>query len=117
MDERDRAFLQRRRKLAKSWNLVGMLLLLVLIGVGATIFMRVPLLANPMYVAGHVKAGTLETSTMELSAVLLPIVFLLCLGVVAVVVLFAYAMFSNERRYLAIIERLEQSPEERRTAD
>lgn len=109
MDEKDRAFLQRRRKLAKAWNLVGALLLGLLAALGATIYFRVPQMANPFYVADQVKADTLEASTMELSAVLLPVVFLLCLGVVAIEVLFAFAMFANERRYLAIIEALEQT--------
>ncbi len=108
MNESDRRFLQRRRRLARSWNLVGAALLLVLLALAATLFFRVPFLANPMYVADLLKTGGLERSTLELMAMMLPVVFLLCLAVTVVVVLFGFAIFSNERRYLAIIDALER---------
>lgn len=112
MNDSDRRFLQRRRRLARSWNLVGAMLLLVLAALTATLFFRVPFLANPLYVIDLLKDGNLERSTMELMAFMLPIVVLLCLAVTAVTVVFGFAFFSNERRYLAIIDALEQRPED-----
>jgi membrane-anchored protein YejM (alkaline phosphatase superfamily) len=108
MNESDRHFLQRRRRLARSWNLVGVALLSVLVATTATLYFRVPLLANPLYVLDLLKDNNLEPASMELMAVILPIVFLICLGAVAVTVGFGFAMFANERRYLAIIDTLER---------
>ena len=108
MNESDRRFLQRRRRLARSWNLVGAALLLVLVGTAATLYFRVPLLANPLYVIGLLKDGNLEPASMELMAIILPVVFLLCLGVAAITVGFGFATFAYERRYLAIIDELER---------
>lgn len=107
MNDSDRQFLQRRRRLARSWNWVGAALLVLLAATAATLYFRVPLLANPLYVIGLLREGNLEPANMELMAVILPIVFLLCLVVTAVTVGFGFATFANERRYLAIIDDLE----------
>jgi len=111
MNETDRRFLSRRRRLARSWNVVGAALLVLLAATTATVYFRVPLLANPLYVVNLVKQGNLEPASMELMAVLLPIVFLLCLAVVAITVGFGFAIFANERRYLEIIDKFERNPE------
>jgi membrane-anchored protein YejM (alkaline phosphatase superfamily) len=108
MNVSDLKFVERRRRLARSWNLVGTALLLILVGLGATLYFRMPFLANPLRVMDLLKEGTLERSTMELMAAMLPIVVLLCLSVTAIIVVFGFAIFSNERRYIAIIDELEQ---------
>jgi hypothetical protein len=106
LNERNRRFLAKRRRLARSWPLLGTLLL---IGISAFVvwaFLRNPLLANPFEVASRLGAETIELSTLILMAGLFPIMFLACFLMLFVIVLFGFAAFSNEKKYLEIIDSL-----------
>ncbi|MCC6699310.1 MAG: hypothetical protein IT365_27035 [Candidatus Hydrogenedentes bacterium] len=104
--ENDRRFLERRRKLATTWNATGMM---VLVGMGVVLtvfFIQAPSLVNPYHVVARLQAGELEPRYLELMAVMLPVAVLLCFFVMAAGVLLSFAVFANERRYIAILTGL-----------
>ncbi len=72
-------------------------------------FIRNPLMVNPFEVASRLEAGTLEETTMILLAGMLPIMLGLCFLLLSVLIVFGFVMFSHERKYHRIIDRLLQS--------
>ncbi|MBN1223193.1 MAG: hypothetical protein JXB23_08075 [Candidatus Aminicenantes bacterium] len=106
MDEQYLSFLKKRRRLAIFWPVVATLLLMGILAFLVWMFVKNPLLVNPFEVASRIDAGTIENSTLILMAGMLPIMFLACILILVVVVLFGFSMFSKEKKYLDIIDRL-----------
>jgi hypothetical protein len=50
--------------------------------------------------------GAIDTAIMEIAALLLPAVTLTLLAVMGFIIVFGFAFFANEKRYLAIIDAL-----------
>ena len=109
LTEKDRQFLARRRKLVRMWPLVGTILLIGFVGFGAWLLWTKPLLVNPYVVVARLDSGPLSPSTTSLMASLLPLATLMCLVLSVAVILFAFAAISNEKKYMAIIEKLDDS--------
>jgi hypothetical protein len=107
----EQAFLDRRRRLILRWPIVLLVLLLLLAGTWLYLYLRYPVLANAAFVVKAVAAGTLSAETLQLSTLYLPLVVTVLFFVVAVLLLFLHLTVRNERRYLAIIRRLRQSPD------
>jgi hypothetical protein len=105
LSNEERRFLVKRARLVQSWRYVGAILMAMLIGLGLWLFFSKPLLANPFVVLSRIKSGSLPESMLPLMASMLPIVVLLCLVIAIVAVLFVYAAFSNEKKYLMLIQR------------
>lgn len=106
MTPKELAFLNRRRQLLRIWRITGPMLLLVL-AVGAVLmFLNYPLMFNPYEAIDRFEAGTLDVSTLQLMALLLPVAMLMLFVMLLVVVLLAFAVMGNDKKYLAIIERL-----------
>lgn len=106
LNDRNKRFLAKRRRFARSWPLVGTLLLLGISTLLAWLFLRNPLLANPFEVASRLGAETIEQSTLILLAGLLPLMFLACFSILFIMILFGFTVFSNEKKYLKIIDSL-----------
>ncbi len=104
--ERERDFLAKRKKLVRVWPVVGPSLLAVIGCFTAWLFWKNPLLVNPNTVLARMEARSIPGSTMSVMVGLLPVVSLMCLFLVVVMVLFVFMAFANEKKYLAIIERL-----------
>ena len=113
VDEKDLAFIKKRSFFARWWNVVGSVMLAVLVGMALWFFVTVPNFINPLYVIEQLKSGTLQQSTLVIMAAMLPIVVLGLILVCCAVIGFGFAVFANERRYLAIIERMRQETEDR----
>lgn len=113
LDIIDQAFIDRRRRLLLRWPVVLLVLLLLLAGTWLYLYLRHPHIANAAYVVEAVAAGTLSTEAMQLAALYLPLVVTVLFFVVAVLLLFLHLTVRNERRYMTIIRRLQQSPGER----
>jgi hypothetical protein len=109
MTDKERAFLARRARLMRSWPVVGGLLLVLVIALGVWLFFFRPLLANPLVVMSALESNTIEPSSLTVMAGLLPVTVLVCLGLALAVVLFSFAAFNNEKKYLALIRQLEAS--------
>jgi len=106
LDEQLVKFLKKRRRLARFWPVIATLLLMGILAFVVWLFLKNPLLVNPFEVASRLDAGTVESSTLILMAGMLPIMFLACLLILIVVILFGFTVFSNEKKYLEIIDRL-----------
>lgn len=106
----DRAFLQKRTRFVRSWRYVGPALTCIIAVIGGWLFFQYPLLANPAHVVAELQNGGIEQKTTELMAALLPIAVCLLIFLCLVGVLFSFASFSNERKYLEIIARADAKP-------
>lgn len=106
LSEQEKAFLEKRARLAKWWNAVALGMLAALAGLAFWLYLRAPRLINPARVLSDIEAGALPVESAETMAVLLPVLVLMCLVIVAVVVLYGFAVFANERRYQRIIGKL-----------
>ena len=106
VSEAEAAFLSRRKGFVQWWPTVSLGLLLLLSGLFVGLFLKASLLVRPAQIWTRLQSGTLESSTLALLAGMLPVVLLGWLATLAVVILFASAARSNDRKYIAIIERL-----------
>jgi hypothetical protein len=101
----DQEFLRHRRRLVALWKLIGPLLLLALLALLGWLLVWSPNLVNPYSVAHRISSGEIERSSLELMALILPVAMLTIIGITAVVIGFGFAVCSNERRYLKIIDQ------------
>jgi ABC-type transport system involved in multi-copper enzyme maturation permease subunit len=101
----DQRFLAKRARLVKTWRYAGAILIAMLIGLGIWLFFSKPLLANPFVVLTRLKSDSIPESTMALMAGILPVVVLMCIFLAITIVLFAFLAFSNEKKYLTLIQR------------
>lgn len=101
------AFLRRRRALVRAWPFVGGGLLAALVLFSSWLFVRNPLLINPMEIVQRLEGGGLDPSTLMTMAGLLPLMFLSCIFLLFVLILFTFAKFRTESRYLALLTERE----------
>ena len=111
IDEKDLAFIKKRSFFARWWTVVGSIMLFVLGGMAVWLFVRVPNLINPFHVIEQLRSGALQQSSLVVMACMLPIVVLGLLLVCCALIGFGFAMFGNERRYLRIIEGMQEAEE------
>ena len=105
----ERRFVARRERLTGSWPLVGALLLVLLFVLLGWLWAEVPYLVDPWAVSAGLREGTLPGSTVDLMVAILPVVVLMLLVLACAVVLLAFAAFSNERRLIRLVRKLEPS--------
>jgi hypothetical protein len=98
-------FLAKRAWLVRAWPVVGTLLLFFVLGLGVWLFLSRPLLANPFVVMARLKDDSISSSILSLMAGLLPVVVLMCVVLALAIVLFGFAAFAIEKKYIALIER------------
>jgi hypothetical protein len=96
-------YLDRRRKLLNLWRFAGPFLLFVIFALVLYLKIYTPLLIDPYEVLSRLEAGAIEQSSLELIAILLPVMVIMICVLLIAFVFFIYAAFSNERKYLAII--------------
>ena len=107
--EKDLEFIARRRKLVGWWKWIGPGTLLGLAVFLAWMFFSYPMLLNPVHVVGELKAERVEPATMAIMAAMVPVLALTIFFVIAMMILFTFAMIGNERRYLKIIDQLQKT--------
>ena len=106
-------FIMRRRKLGRAWRVTGPLVLLLLIVAGVLLFFNYPLMFNPYESMARLEAGTLEDTTVLLMALLLPAAMVMVFVMLVVVVLMVFAVIANDRKYLTIIQDLQDAHDSR----
>ncbi|MBD3797596.1 MAG: hypothetical protein IE887_07630 [Campylobacterales bacterium] len=89
----------------KTWRYVGAIMLTMLFGLIIWLFLSNPLLINPFVVLTRLNNDSIPDSTITLMADMLPVAVLMCIVLTVTVVLFAFITFSNEKKYLTIIQR------------
>ena len=105
LTEAEQLFVDRRRRLTQSWPFVGSGILVLLGSLVVWLVASKPLLANPFYVMSEIDRGTIEQSTLTLMAGMLPLAIWAVLFLCIATVTLAFSVFSNERRYLALLEK------------
>ncbi len=103
------SYLEKRRKLLKAWTYVGPFLLLAIIGFAGYLYLNIPWLINPYEVLSRLQAGSIPQSTIETMAIMLPVMILMVCILLLVVVVIMYAAFSNEKKYLRIVDEESRS--------
>lgn len=106
LDNKQIQFIAQRKKLVRLWPVAGSFLIVLLIALTCWLYFRAPLLINPVDVMGRLDAGTIEKSMLLTSTVLLPVIMLTCIVILSIMVIFAFAAFSTERKHLQLIEKL-----------
>ena len=106
LNNKQKIFIEKRRRLMRSWSIIGSLLLFGIIASLGWMSLRNPLLVNPFKVASRLNSGTVEQSTLIIMAAMLPVVFLACFFLLAALILFCFSAFSNEKKHLKIIDSL-----------
>lgn len=102
-------FIEKRERLAASWTFVGALVLALFFAFAIWAWLNVPQLINPWMVVSNLKAGNLPETTVSLMAAMLPVVMLTLLVSAGLVVGLVFCAFSNERRLIRIIRKLEEN--------
>lgn len=105
LSTQERQFLEHRTQRVKAWKYVGPLLVVITLGGTLWLLIGYPLLANPFIVLSRLERGSIPLPTLTLMAGLLPIAVLTGMFLAMVMVLFIFAMVSNERKYLTIIQK------------
>ncbi len=112
----DAKFIEKRRQLIGAWRYIGGLLSIVVAGSVIYLWLRVPLLGNPIETARRLEAGDVANATLLLSAVMLPLVVIMLFGLAAAFIAVVHRALAHERRHIAIIDKL-QRLEHRRVTD
>jgi uncharacterized membrane protein (UPF0182 family) len=107
--EKERLFLAKRAKLVQAWPLIGSVLLCLVIGLGVWLILVRPFLANPFVVFSQLNTHSIGASDLALMAAILPIMVLMCIALTIAIVLFAFVALKNEKRHMAVIQRLVSS--------
>ncbi len=108
MTSQEKKFLAKRQAFVSSWPILAIAMLAVLGILLAWLFIRSAYLANPFFVANALKEASIAKSTMELSTIILPILVWVLFISVIIFVLYGFAIISNEKKYLAIINNLQK---------
>jgi hypothetical protein len=99
--------------MAKHWPIVGVGALVMVVGYGLWLCVKMPHLINPWVVMKSIEAGALTESRTSMMAAMLPVVMATLLVFVLVVVLLWFVSFRNEYRLIRLIRKMEVDSENR----
>jgi type VI protein secretion system component VasF len=108
LSEQQKTFLKKRTKTVHSWPIAGIMIIFLELGLAAWLLWKHPLLINPQAVMSKLRSGSLPDSTLSLMATFLPFVIIACLGLLAVLILFAFLALANEKKHMDIIQALQR---------
>lgn len=100
---RQQAFLHHRRKLIRTWPVIGGGLLAALLMFSGWLYVRSPLLIDPTEIVRRLQGDGIDPSTLMALASLVPLLLLGCIILLVLLVAFTFAKFRTERKYLAIL--------------
>ncbi|MFC2091547.1 hypothetical protein ACFLTD_02110 [Elusimicrobiota bacterium] len=106
LDETQKSFIEKRKKLIKAWPFAGYAMLTVIGIFLIWQWIRIPIMVNPVEIISRINSGVMEQSTLFLIAVMMPVLFVSCFFILAVMILFIFLSISNEKKYHRIIESL-----------
>ena len=108
LTESELKWLAQRRTLLSLWPWTGGGMIAGLLGFATWLWLSVPLMINPWATVRAIEAGSVEDSTLTIMAVMLPILMLACLGLIVGIIVILFAVFGNERRLIALVEKLDR---------
>ncbi|MGB5277839.1 MAG: hypothetical protein WBP02_11775 [Gammaproteobacteria bacterium] len=100
-------FLTRRRSLLQAWRYLGLLMFIAITCLVLFLLASAPLLINPFEVIARLESASIEPASLEMMAVLVPILCILICSILMLVVAMVYAAFSNEKKYLDILDDID----------
>lgn len=109
LNQQQNSYLEKRRKFVHLWHYVGPLLLIGILGFATYLFVNTPLLINPYEILSRLESHSIKQSSLEMMAVLLPIMFIVVCFLLIVLVAIMYAAFSNEKKYLEIVDEIKST--------
>ena len=107
LDARQQAFLLHRRKLIRIWPAIGGGLMAALLVFSGWLYVRSPLLIDPTEIVRRLQGDGVDPSTLMALAGLVPLLFLGCIILLFLLVVFTFAKFRVERKYLAMLGECE----------
>ena len=107
LSQKQMNFLEKRRQLLKVWTYAGPSMLLLIIVLVVFLKINTPWLIDPFEVISRLEEGSVETSSLEMMAVLLPVMSCLVCFLLAAFVFLMYLVFTNEKKYLEILNQLQ----------
>ena len=110
LTEQQKVFLKKRAKMVRMWPVIGAILIVVELGLAGWLFWKHPLLINPQAVSYKLRTGSLPDSTLSVMATFLPFAIIICLGLLAILILFSFLALSNEKKHIDIIRILQGQP-------
>jgi hypothetical protein len=99
-------FVTKRQKFARTWPMVGTVLITILLGFTGWMWLTRPLMINPWAVFDAVYANQIADSTLAAMAAMLSIVMLTCIFTLFSCLMLFFAAFSNEKKLTDIIHRI-----------
>jgi hypothetical protein len=108
LTEQQRAFLKKRTRMVQSWPFLGIMIIFLEVGLAGWLLWKHPLLINPQAVSAKLRSGLLPDSTLSFMATIVPFLFIVCLGLLAMLILFAFLALANEKKHIAIIQALQE---------
>jgi hypothetical protein len=106
LTDRELEFVARRRRLVQRWPAVSAVLLAAIALTVGGLYLRTPLLVDPWKTSALLRGGQIPPPTIAEMAIKLPVVFLVCCGLLVALVLFQAAASTTERKLLRLIDRL-----------
>ncbi len=107
LTEDDQDFLKKRQRFVSRGNLAVVSILVLLTGTYTWLWFSSPFLANPFHVARAVQQKTMDPSMLTGAAVILPVVVTGLFATVGLFALLGCVIFHNEKRYLTLIDKLQ----------
>lgn len=104
----DERFLDRRRTFVRLWPAVGTGMALLTVGFWGYLLLRRPLLANPFHLMHALERHAVSGATLVILALVGSLMVLVTGVLLLVFVALAFAAIANERRLLAMIDRLQR---------
>jgi hypothetical protein len=102
----ERAFVDTRWRLVRSWPVVCSACLVLLLGFSAWLWLTRPLMINPWAAMAGLESGAIPDATLALMAAMVPVLMLMYLFVLVAGIILSLSVVANERRHIEIIRRL-----------
>lgn len=101
-------WLDRRRRFVALWPVVGSGMVVMVVGFWGYLFLRRPLLANPVHLMHELQRHAVSEATLVVLAAIGSLMVLATGVLLLVIVAFAFAAMANERRLIAMLDRLRE---------
>jgi hypothetical protein len=108
LSEAEERFLDRARRRARLWPYAGTTLVALIVGFWGYLWIRQPLLANPLHLLRELERHAVAQSTLIVLAIVGSVMVIATgLLLLALVIVLCDAM-ASERRLIAMVDRLRQ---------
>lgn len=102
----DYQFLRDRRRLTKSWPLIGGSSMILLLVVYAWLAMQHPALANPVWVYNGLLKNEIGQDVLRMLAMFAPVLMTMLFVIMGIFLSFGFSIMRREKRLLNMIDRL-----------